>query len=332
VPPYSEIAFQAAALRRALKLPPIEEPGKQVLEMRAWPPFQHSVRVLKDSFESELLRFHEAHQQLNAIGRCRPLSRAPNPTLVLLLAGRPFDGVSPVCKPIADVLAAFGISIKLPTKADCDDDLEAYNERLAVKVIDRQDRLLSLLLEHGPLSQRQLSQRLGVPASTVRRDLIELQAVGALGATAAANCLVISIPRAKLGNAPIEWPTIDQIASTLRSVGARVQSRNTTRSCLRALVAAVERAPCSVPVPLPARRSDQAEHLQAVVEAVARILSERIAAAQLSTVTLEPPVLVQVRSTSKDGELWYVLPPIDDGARDDDESQQGDLFSERSVG
>jgi predicted transcriptional regulator len=310
VPPYSEIALQAAALRRVLGLPPIDKPGKTTREVRAWPGFAQITCVLEDEFENELLRYHERHSQLNAIGRCRPLSRAPSPTLVVLLAGRPFDGIAPTCKPIGRVLAELGIKIVLPKQIDRDAALEAYNERQAVEVVDRHDRLLGLLRQHGPLSLRRLCTELRVSTSTVRRDLAELQAEGAIGPAAEDRSVTIAIPRSKRDAAELEWPTPERVTGLLTRVGSKVPSANTLRSCLRRVKSIVDRATGPGPVPVPARRSDQAAHLQAVAEAVAQILNAQIDQARAPASDLDLPVALQLFSTTSDSEAWRLLPPI----------------------
>jgi len=195
LPPFSAISRTATALRRALRMPDAEKSGAIGYELRCWAdpaqwhqdeePLRHVrgatevwTSAFLDPLEREMQRFYECHHMLNAVGRCRPLSNSEEGRLVILLVGIPFDGVEPERRYLKVLLE--DLEIPLAEVFEVDPNLaqaarERAQETVAIRIVDRQVRLLQILIEGEPgLSTLSLARTLKVNERTIRRDLKEL--------------------------------------------------------------------------------------------------------------------------------------------------------------
>ena len=192
--PFRECILQAEVLRRVLGIhSPEDVCGLVDVESRRWWYGSRSygeeigTACLADPLERGLQRFHELQAMLNAIGRCRPLSAGPEGRVVILLNGRPLEGLKVTEGPL-DVLSPgvvdmLGIQVELPSEEERERVRQAREEHCARRVVERQEQLLALLgdlAEAGqPVpSQRQLAALLGTSPRTLCRDLEELGSRG----------------------------------------------------------------------------------------------------------------------------------------------------------
>ena len=190
VPRFDGMLRTAEALRRSLELGgdpillhanPKDGPSRVTVETRTWlgDPLREEIhcRALAHPLAREVQRFHETALQLNAVGRCRPLS-ADEPRLVLLLAGRPFDWLAVERRDFYGVARELGMQVALPTSDARQRVLDDYNERQAQAALDRQCQLQDLLGSRRDASLRELAATLRASERTVRRDLVALQEAG----------------------------------------------------------------------------------------------------------------------------------------------------------
>ncbi|MCB9869701.1 MAG: DUF3854 domain-containing protein [Planctomycetes bacterium] len=136
--PPAEVAAQARVLAGMLAL----EPGDYhatAQEWRGWGghPVHRECHVHLDPLARDVAGFFEQQQQLNAVGRCRPLS-ATTPRLIIVLAGIPFGGVR-----VHDVLALRDLTLDLVLDLDVPGgsvaDRAAEQERRAAEDQHRAD-------------------------------------------------------------------------------------------------------------------------------------------------------------------------------------------------
>ena len=173
--PPQEITLQARAIARGFNLPQPDQPGACNQRMRGWGGHGPHRKVLErlDGVERHVEEFHTMQSQLNAVGRCRPLS-ATEPRLVVILAGQPFRGVR-----VDNVVALEDLSLDLQLDLDLDevrDQLADAAEARARRQVEQRARVLAafgeLLQQLGrDPSIRDIAEQADVPRSTVHRLL-----------------------------------------------------------------------------------------------------------------------------------------------------------------
>lgn len=279
-PPFEVIRRDARALAQALGIPTPEEPqpakGRRkrgelpdglCLETRRWEgDDQEFVTVaLVNRLERDVLRFHELHNQLNAVGRCRPLT-APSPRVVVLLAGRPFDWVRPKVVLLADLVREWGIELDLPDPEARAKNFEARNAAQQADAQDRREALRELVEGDRSRSQRALAVRLGVSVGCVNSDL---RAIGA-GPLSGGHFVHSSAIRIlwHWSEQTVPWPGLGEVLAEIRERDADPPGERTVKRRLAEIRAALE-AGSTVIVP---KRSDHARSLQTVLEALQRLL------------------------------------------------------------
>ena len=293
VPPFAELAHEAAAWRQLLGLPASTMAGETRLELRRWNQQHEGVEsaVPADPFERELLEAHEAHGMLNACGRGRPLS-ASTPRRVLVLNGRPFNlhGAAVKVRQLADFVQAEGLELELPTEDARRTALEALNAAKAARGRELLARALALLEENPMASRRWLGAKLETSDKVTRGLLLnvregirsgldlKLKAVlgllgsrsGQIGPTTdreerASETSGASIHRG--ADVPKALPTFDEVRLEL----ADEMPRRTLRRHYDAVREAIEHG-----APLVPARSDAAVGLDAVLSALVRMLEARV--------------------------------------------------------
>ena len=293
VPPFAELAHEAAAWRQLLELPASAMAGETRLELRRWNQQHEGVEsaVPADPLERELLEAHEAHGMLNACGRGRPLS-ASSPRRVLVLNGRPFNlhGAQVTVRQLADFVQAEGLELELPTEDARRTALEALNAAKAARGRELLARAQALLEENPMASRRWLGARLGTSDKVTRGLVLNVRqgirsgldrklqaALGLLGSRSgqigpttdreerASETSGASIHRG--ADVPKYLPTFDEVRLEL----ADEMPRRTLRRHYDAVREAIEHG-----APLVPARSDAAVGLDAVLSALVHLLEARV--------------------------------------------------------
>lgn len=333
VPPLAEAARIAECLRRALRLEPVRFPDLISSVERYWEGGRESVRTftLADPLGRDVARFHELHFQLNAVGRCRPLSNTCEGRVVILLAGRPFDWIRPDFRYLTPrLMDELGLKAEIPGPVDTQALLEQHNETRARHIESRRAEIRRIFESDGARSNAELARHFGVAVSTIRRDLQALEARGEGESLRATRAIKVLIPRVSGSDSPVDLPEARLVVSTIRTRRGSAPALSTVTRTLRRIKTELERtSPGFQPCLLPSR-SDEARNLRRVVDAVHELMGIDVDAAGPAAgatprsedradlpLSIEDPILM----TSEDWDLIQPEPwPETDSTPDHDQT------------
>lgn len=274
--PFSLIAQMAMGLRRALRIPDSPTTNQMALERRTWqgsPHVEFGTRVPADPLERDMLRFYELHYQLNAVGRCRPLSHTNMGRIIILLVGRPFDWIRPELMSLDPrVIELLGIQFTVAPAVDRVAALIAHTAKQAAEAIERRAAIVKLRSDTPGGSLAELARTLARSPSTIRRDLAIIAADDREATLPPMRGISFYISRRERSVAAADLPTVETIEAWIRDSGARPPSRRTLQRHARRLRDVLNSTRKGPSVFLATRRSDELNSLRLVVAAVENIL------------------------------------------------------------
>lgn len=220
-----------------------------------------------DELTHQVEMFHAEQSQLNAVGRCRPLS-ADSPRLAVILAGIPFGGLH-----VHDVAALDELCMDLDLAVDVDHYEQAKRDREEKRAIQRLDRedviadaLKGYIADHGcHPSEREWARRAKLPRNTLVRALREPEFAERIQGILAVP-LVAQNPVKKGIKDPASWATSGtaKTPGSWPSVGVVAELAGMPRRTAARHLARLREAEATGRPPIPAR-SDAREGLRRVL-------------------------------------------------------------------